>query len=359
MWLSSTQSGPSVEQLGAERLGTEARDAAARAHFVYPPADDAAAPTAYQKIIELEGVEHPAAGEIAVELRREFAGTLTYLGDHFWERPGGRPFAVDYYAQAVLFDDSDPRVQARAYLTHGQRAELQAKAENGDFAAEELIAAEPLLVLADLESLSGPMLAGLADRPTVGSLRLQRSFEDLAEAYGGLADENANQVAAQGPEAPLPAQAQNEPSTTRTPPKASDSKGAEKATGEIAADPGHAREIAASGRGHFQTGNWQLAERSFNQALAADPRCADALIGLSDVYFERDRSASAIEFAKRAIRVAPKRSEFHLKLGDAHFRASEFAAARRAYELAASLGSSEAKRRIARLTAKLEAGGDL
>ncbi|MEM6996557.1 MAG: serine/threonine-protein kinase, partial [Myxococcota bacterium] len=79
-------------------LVAEARSAAARAYFVYPPTDEPDLPTAYLRVLELE--EHAAPGPSrAAELRSEFAATLARLGDRYWDEPGGKAFAIDYYAE--------------------------------------------------------------------------------------------------------------------------------------------------------------------------------------------------------------------------------------------------------------------
>ncbi|MBA3548859.1 MAG: serine/threonine protein kinase, partial [Nannocystis sp.] len=134
------------------RLEAEARSAAARVAFVYPPADDPQGPTAYHAIRELEGLQGTnsrAARELAGSLRRQFAGTLGAFGDRLWSRPGGLEFAVDAYAQALLFDPDLEPAASRADLTPGQLARLAEKAVTRGFNATELIAVEPLVVLAE------------------------------------------------------------------------------------------------------------------------------------------------------------------------------------------------------------------
>ncbi|MCA9638771.1 MAG: hypothetical protein KC420_22240, partial [Myxococcales bacterium] len=134
------------------RLEAEARDAAARVIFVYPPADNPNIRTAYQVILDLEqigsGARGQAARDLARSLRREFAGTLAAFGDRLWDRPGGKEFAVDAYAQALLFDPDIMPAADRARLTPGQLARLADRAETRDFSKDELLASEPLAALA-------------------------------------------------------------------------------------------------------------------------------------------------------------------------------------------------------------------
>ncbi|MBL8944757.1 MAG: serine/threonine protein kinase, partial [Myxococcales bacterium] len=134
-----------------EEMVISARAAAAKANFVYPPSDAPAEPTAYTRVLELEGLDREGidgAIERGTALRHEFAATLVRLGDEYWDAEGGRPFAIDYYAQAQLFAPVPPVVSARITLTPGELANLRDKASKGEFTEAELVAADPLAVLA-------------------------------------------------------------------------------------------------------------------------------------------------------------------------------------------------------------------
>ena len=138
----------------AEALAAAARAAAARAFFVYPPPEDAQARTALSYVTELETLEGPAAEYgliLAQELRTEFADTLERLGDKYWDAEGGRPFALDYYAEALVFDSSRAEAKRRAAMTPGELRLLRSKAETGSFTADELELVEPLIALADVD----------------------------------------------------------------------------------------------------------------------------------------------------------------------------------------------------------------
>ncbi|MCA9689575.1 MAG: serine/threonine protein kinase, partial [Myxococcales bacterium] len=134
-----------------ERLRRAALDRAARALYVYPPAEEPRAVTAYQLIRELEELDHDEdyAQTIASELRDEFAETLNRLGDRYWSREGGLPFAIDYYAQTLLFVPDDAHARERASVSPGTLAALHQRASSGEFAEAELVAVEPLRVLAE------------------------------------------------------------------------------------------------------------------------------------------------------------------------------------------------------------------
>src|SRR5690606_37855341 len=133
-------------------LTTEARVAASKTQWVYPPNTEPDAPTAFQKIVALEALEGNAddAGEDrATELREEFAETLTVLGDRYWEVPEARGFAREYYAMALLFDPQDKQARERSGLTPGLLADFQDRASRGEFTQAELSAARWLDVLAE------------------------------------------------------------------------------------------------------------------------------------------------------------------------------------------------------------------
>jgi tetratricopeptide (TPR) repeat protein len=139
---------PPEEPAAPSRVDTlvrEARAAAASANYVYPPADDPTAATAFSKIHELEVMEGPEAGmakrEAAV-LRVEFAAALVRLGDGYWDREGGKKFASEYYAQALIFERSHPRALERAEVPKETVDGLAQRAEEGAFSTEEIEAAQ-------------------------------------------------------------------------------------------------------------------------------------------------------------------------------------------------------------------------
>ncbi len=141
---------PQSERL--EQLTEAAWGAAGKSLYVYPPPDAPDRKTAYAIVREIESMQGaiaPLADDRAAALRKEMGATLVRLGDEFWEREGGLEFAIDYYAQAVLFDPSQEVARERASLTPGQLALLRHKAEIQDFDPGELMAVEPLVVLAD------------------------------------------------------------------------------------------------------------------------------------------------------------------------------------------------------------------
>ncbi|MBL4683738.1 MAG: protein kinase, partial [Nannocystaceae bacterium] len=140
-----------------EAIFAQAREAAQRAHFIYPPVSDVAAPTAYRAVLELDAMAGPAAelaSIAATDLRREFAASLVALGDAYWEKDGGSAFAADYYGAAVIFGADEAQVLARALRTPAQLADLERRARNREFSSAELSTAALLAVLADPDTAS-------------------------------------------------------------------------------------------------------------------------------------------------------------------------------------------------------------
>src|SRR5690606_26385993 len=143
---------PSAEELAQiASLAAEARAAGEDAHWVYPPA---AAPkdTSILRVVALDRTEGPASRPAQAQanlLRAEFAEVLTALGDRYWDDEVGRPFARDYYSQALVFQPDHPRARERGLYTPGQMSELMDKAEHGQFTEADMAAAELLEILAD------------------------------------------------------------------------------------------------------------------------------------------------------------------------------------------------------------------
>ncbi|MBX7082136.1 MAG: serine/threonine protein kinase, partial [Nannocystaceae bacterium] len=134
-----------------DALAEQARAAAAKAHFAHPPFDEPDRPTAYTKVLELEALTGEAeslADARAAELRDEFAATLVGLGDHYWDLAQGRPFAAEYYAAALVFDDDHPRALSRIGSSIAAIMALREHAATLSFVPEELIAVAPSQALA-------------------------------------------------------------------------------------------------------------------------------------------------------------------------------------------------------------------
>ena len=327
------------------RIEAEARSAASRVAFVYPPADDPQGPTSYHAIRELEGLQGPnsrAARELARSLRREFAGTLGAFGDRLWSRPNGLEFAVDAYAQALLFDPDLEPAASRADLTPGQLARLAEKAATRGFNATELIAVEPLVVLAESDIVP--------DTPALQAVRDRISRRTRARDNALLAD--ATRTAP-----PVPTPSVTPPPVPAEVPEVAPPAVVEPPAGEPrrqpTRDPAAAAALVDQARTAVRNGQHADAERLFEKSLAHDNRSVEALAGLAELYFNRGAYARAQSVGDRACKLAPDDAVLHLLVGDAAFKVFHYDDARAAYQRAKDLGHAEAERRLAKLAAKL------
>ena len=375
---------PTVEAPDSDdvtELSDQARDAAAQAFFVYPPPSEPDRETAYSSVIALEGLHGDRGREVAAELRTEFARTLVRLGDEYWEREGGKSFAVDYYVQALAFDSTDPRASERGAMTVGQLSELRRKAEHLDFSEAELIAAEPLAVFADVdESRRRKKIAALRERDDRRTMTGRAQLERLlAEDAGSKGERGAGVVGSGQPEAgdetssaedetggessggPADADAEGgglggsegldgepKPDGVQDPDVGGDDPEAESKR-----DPAAAKAVASDGRAALKRRDYREAERLFHRALGLDRRCAPALIGLSDVHFERGEHAKAVDWAERAVKQAKNNADYRIRLGDAYYKVLRYQDAKREYERAKELGSGQADKRLAKIEDKL------
>ncbi len=342
-WLSERASEPSAIHDAA--LG--ARAAAARASFVYPPADAPDEPTAYRFISELEtivGPDAPAAREEASRLRGELSATLVRLGDEYWDRPGGRDFARSYYAQALLFAPSHAHARARASATDEEIEALAAKSSTAGFTGDELLAAEPLQVLAETdEQLRERKLDDYQERRRQRMAQIDRDLSQLT-LPDAVEEPPRPAAAARAPRPtapPVAAAGIVVPAEPPTQPKA------------IARDPQTASRRASAGVAARRRGHLAEAQRSFEQALAHDRKNLVAMAGLRDVFFDRGDYGRAVQYGEKAIDLAPRSAAHHLRLGDAYYKVLRTADARKQYEKALALGDERARWRLEKVAASL------
>ena len=118
-------------------------------------------------------------------------------------------------------------------------------------------------------------------------------------------------------------------------------------------NPAEAREIASQGQEALARHKYRAAETLFSRALSHDNQNTSALVGLSDVHFERGAYRKAVGFAKRAVALAPRNGGYRIRLGDAYFKVLRYKDARTQYEKAHQLGHSKAKKRTAMVDKKL------
>lgn len=371
-----------------EAIASAANEAAAASFYVYPPADDPTAPTAYTKVLELEALDGPAetlADERAEELRASFADALMRLGDRYWEEDGGKPFATDYYSAALIFDPNRDRARQRMVLTPGELATLKSRAQTADFSEAELVAAGSLIALAEeddqrrVEKLAAhyrkhevsvatttslERLIGEDDTRRIAKSTKRVPAEDpdllaAADARDAGSDEGAEDAASDGErggdasgldETTGESDAADTPDADAGEPSAGGNEASASSPRENSA--ALARTKAAEGRSAFRSNQLERAAQLFHQALELDSRNRTALEGLTTLEFERGRYREALRYGRKAIRRSPKDADLRIMVGDAYYKTVDYAAARREYEVARSLGHSQASGRIARLDRK-------
>ena len=373
---------PSDEQTAAiEDLTTQARQAAGKTLWVYPPLEDKDAPTSYQKVIALENLEGAAdepGDERAVELREEFATNLLELGDRYWDIPGAKGFARDYYMMAMLFDPDNALAKERAGMTPGEFVEFRERAAKGEFTEEELRSASWLDVLANNDkdaaaAKAGELIAMAAADDDEGSALIHAKAMRAARG-AGIALQAAAPVPEPTPEADTAATDTGDAADTEavldptedgaTTSEVVDDPGGKKikkprkgtddeSLGGATRDPTKAAELAEQGMVALNAGRRDEAKGLFNQAIGYDSRNGTALMGLSDVYFDTGSDQKAVLYAEKAVKAAPGNAGYRLKLGDAYYKVLRYRDALEQYEKAKSLGSTKADARIAKVQAKL------
>jgi serine/threonine protein kinase/tetratricopeptide (TPR) repeat protein len=291
-----------------DKLVNDARAAAARSAFVYPAVDDADQSTAYAKVRELEELGDPAATDAAKTLRTELTDTLVRLGDSFWDREGGRTFAVEYYRQALLFDRSHAHARERAELGTEALDDLERKAENIEFSPQEIAAAQPMRRASHAERAGAPRVAG----------------DPLAPIVPPSSD--AEEVPAGEPLPPKPTQV-----------------GHDEQAGAADLVKGAAQLLAAGHRAD--------AEEMYKRALTYDPNNVAALQAMCGIAAKRGDHDDALEYAERIVANAPQRATGHLLAGDAAYALDQIDDARRSWSRAAALGSKPAETKLAKLDA--------
>ena len=314
-----------------ETLTDAARDAAADGHFIYPPSSDPSARTALLVVLALEGVDgdgHAMASTRASTLRKELAATLVELGDTYADLDGGEAFAADYYASALLFDPEEPRARAKTTLTPGELATLRTRASEESFTESELVGGDVLAALAVEEPTRR------AER--VAQVRRARR-PPRAPALEQPDDRVPDTAIAESPDATPPPASEDPPSEST-----SAANGARLARAEV-----------KRGLASLASGRRKAARQAFHRALNHDPKNARALRELGALAFERGAYQSAVTYARKATRAAPRFGPGHMDLGDALFKVHRYDEARDAYATAKRLGTSGASKALARVDARL------
>ena len=344
------------EQSALEGLRDRAVNAAARALWVYPSPEDPERETAYRVILEMETLSVPAAVSTGLELREEFSGALVQLGDNYWEVPGGKPFAAEFYTQALAFTPDHERAKERSGVGPIRLARFLTSAASAEFDDSYKRTAQ---VLSTLASASSEMIEDglgqvLAREDTPASLRM-----DVSRVKRAL-----DQGIVPGAEAGAGKPSENEVGSDE-PPEVEETGGPEAGeTGEgggdepvLAAEPGSgsrsdkeaSKKLARSATSAYNSGKSKEAERLYRQALAKSARNVDALIGLHNIYFDRSDYRKALEYAERAVKVRPSQGSLRIYAGDACMKTLNYKCARKHYTQAKSLGVAKASKRLERL----------
>ncbi len=71
------------------------------------------------------------------------------------------------------------------------------------------------------------------------------------------------------------------------------------------------------------------------------------------MYFDTGSNQKAVLYAEKAVKAAPKNSNYRIKLGDAYYAVLRYRDALDEYKKAKSYGSSKAAKRIAKAQAKI------
>jgi tetratricopeptide (TPR) repeat protein/tRNA A-37 threonylcarbamoyl transferase component Bud32 len=314
------------------------------------------------------GLGSPGAGT----LRRAYASALAMVGDHLL-RAGLSELGVAKFKEALLFDGGNPELQRKAELTPGERQAYAERARRrpGDRAAprptsddrakglaaslyvaardghsSEARAAIKQLAQVDRAGLHAAQVAD-ALRPIARTAWSDGRTEEARSIYGVIAeldrsDNEARDRSRHSTPAPI-----SEP-----PPRA---RKAEPEVSEAPRNPAISRAAAEVALAALNRGKLDEAETGFRKAVRADSLNPVAVGGLAEVAFERARYTEALDFARRASKLAPRSPRYLTIIGDSYFKLLRFDDARTAYERALVLAPRDdlLQNRMQRVKARL------
>jgi serine/threonine protein kinase len=355
-----------------DRIAAEANDAAAHLNWVLPPPREPEAPTAFGKVLELEGVDGASeelADERASELRGSFSGTLVRQADVLWDQ-GAQLAATNHYLWALAFDPSNQHAFERAQVDSSFLLNFIARAKRREFTQSELAFGlitsiqveddpeEQARMIAELDEV-GDALPEAAKTSVLEQVPVLREREQAREKARARKAEDERVAVAVAPSIPPP------PSETLviddTAPGTPDAKAKKKnrtadpraLLGTAERDPAKSKELAEQGQAALRAGRRSEASSLFNQAIAFDHTNAAALSGLSDIYFDTGADQKAVVYAEKAVNASPANQTYRLKLGDAYYKVLRYQDALAQYEEAKKRGSSKADERITRVKSKM------
>jgi hypothetical protein len=370
---------PGEEEIVKERERL-AIDAGSRGNWVYPEDSNEPEDTSYRHILKLEALDGSIAklGQAkGIELRDKFFNSLKAQGDKWWEKEGGESFAADFYGQALVFAynremevmipdlDSAKEARERSKMTRGMLSEFFRDAEQGSFSADEVQSAMMVNTLAEedeevREEKIKQLSKKTGKRKPLSATQLNRLAklaQDDDDSGGVEADESAG---GDDTSADSDGDAGEDTDANDTDALLADAGsrtsgggGNAPVTKTAKRDPKRSRKLSSEAAAALASGQRKKAEELFHQALALDNRNAAALIGLSDIHFDRSNYQQAVQFASKAVQAAPKKANYRIRLGDAYFKLLRYQDSLREYESAQKLGSKEASGRISKVKARL------
>lgn len=109
-----------------------------------------------------------------------------------------------------------------------------------------------------------------------------------------------------------------------------------------------AMRLVKQGQAQVQSGQLDLAEASYREAVRLAPSRAQTRLGLARVVLRRGKSREAVRLARQLVDDRPYSGPAYLVLGDAHASLNRMGAARRAWRKGARLGNAGARKRLSR-----------
>jgi tetratricopeptide (TPR) repeat protein len=310
-------------------------------------------------------VASPGAGT----LRRAYAGALNMVGDHLLHAGLG-DLAVAKFKEALLFDGNNPELQRKAELTPRERQEYAERARRRPsdrsaprttaddrakgLAASLFVAAregnisEARTVLRSLNAVDrgGINVARVADalRAVARTAWTDGRGEEARSLYALVYD--LDRADSEARERSRPAGSAAVAVAVAPPPPAAEPartlarkawSEAPESSPEAPRNPAVSRAAAEVGVAALGKGWLDEADNAFRKAVRADSLNPVAVGGMAEVAFERARYTEALDFGRRAARLAPRSPHYLVVVGDAYFKLLRFDDARAAYERALSL----------------------
>jgi len=376
-----------TEESEAVGAWLEKADAAARnGNYTRP---DGGSSLHFLVTAETEARKEGRRSKGAERLRRTYASALTVTGNEL-SKAGLRELAQTKYREALGFLPADKELQKAAAVSADEaQAIMEAKgtrvvggkrsageddasdegarlflaARKGRY-SEARVAAKALTANKDAGSVKARVadaLRGLANGEwDSGDRKNGRSLYQLVLELDpeDLEAQSRTRLELEVPPVPAVAVAPPEP----TPPLPSDedkNKRSKRSTTkpeteldvvpETPRDEAAASKAVAGGRRSLAQGRLPDAEKSFNEAVRADPLSAAAIGGLAEVAFERAQYPEAMDYARRASRIAPRAAEYQIIYGDALFKLLRYTEAKVAYQKAETLAGRRNEQIAARL----------